>query len=922
MLLGRQDACERVLQALSSARQGNGGALVITGPAGIGKTALMQYARDHAEEFRVLNAKGTPTETDVPYAGLSRVLTPLLPHIPALPEPQAAAVKGALAIGPPSGGDVFPVYAGTLALLAAAAEHTPTMVSVDDCQWWDTASLNALLFAVRRLHTDPVLTLFTFRTDPTLPPPPTDLPTLELEGLDSTSAAALIAQQAGNVTPEVADWLLRATGGNPLALLDLPTFVPPTDLAILALGSEPAPVGPVLSAAYGNALSAMPAQSQQAVLIATMLEDTDIGTVQRALNVAGLSLTALEAAEDTGLLNVTNGALKIRHPLVRSAVLQAATPTARRGAHLAAAEALNQSRRPNDQENRIWHLAKAAAGPDEPTAELLEQLAQSATDRAGYAAACMTYTKAAQLSDVDAHRVRRLLAAAETSITAGLGDQSAQLLQQLDNHEEYSPSTAAAIDHLRGRREVWSGDPSAAAHRLQLRAQQIRTDNPRLAVEMAADATVAAVLSGRMTQAADAAALVADISTQLGPAAAALGDLFVGGVQAVSGSGNNAKRFLDRCRPAFDVPHPPPALLQQTIYLAAAYSFIDALQEAIPIFQRAITAARHYGAIGLLPFALTQMAVAEYRAGAWTLAYAHASEALTLADDSGRTTDRPNALVVIAMIDAARGREQGRQRALTAIKEASAMGAGAVEAQGFSMLGLLDLTLGRPSDAIPALQRCGALAKTNGQLEMGHLQWAAELIESQTQCGRQADTTTTINTMRENTHPAATTLNQALLARSEALVATDNTWEDHFHTALTLHGTSTTRPFEHARTHLLLGERLRRQRRRKDARIHLSAAWETFSQLGADPWAQRTAREIQATGTTAPGPVVHRTDLLTTQELQVALTISTGATNREAADTLFLSQKTVEFHLSSIYRRLGLRSRSELAEALADRMGG
>jgi DNA-binding CsgD family transcriptional regulator len=235
------------------------------------------------------------------------------------------------------------------------------------------------------------------------------------------------------------------------------------------------------------------------------------------------------------------------------------------------------------------------------------------------------------------------------------------------------------------------------------------------------------------------------------------------------------------------------------------------------------------------------------------------------------------------------------------------------------MLGLLELSLGRPADAVPALQTCGRLSRQFGLVELGHLQWAAELIEAEMRCGRNAYSADTLQVMRRAAHPGATSLNRALLARCEGILTTDSSWEDSFRRAIELHGGPNLRPFELARTQLCFGERLRRHRRRRDARHQLSQAWETFADLGADAWAQRASQEIAALGGGAPGPVRHVTDLLTPQEFQVAATVAGGATNREAASALFLSQKTIEFHLSNIYRRLGVRSRAELAAALEGR---
>ena len=918
MLFGRADACARVDSLVATVRQGVGGALAVRGPAGIGKTTVLEYAADCAADLQVLRAQGSPAEAELPYAGLSQLLAPVLDLLPSLTAPQADALQGALALAPPSGSDVFAVYAGTVGLLAAAAARQATVVIVDDSQWLDRSSLDALLFAGRRLVRDPIIFFVAERLDPSGASTVVDLPTVELHGLDSSSAAALAAERGTHIDDHVLEWLVRATGGNPLALVDLPTYVKPDELTALALRGEPAPVGPVLMQAYGQTLSHLPPHTQHAVLIAAVLDDTTSAVLERALANAGVLLSALEAAEDAGLLDVANGVVRIRHPLIRAAVIQRTAVSARRAAHRAAAEGLTASRRPADQDSRIWHLADAAFGINEPVAELLESLALTATARTGYSAASMAYQRAAELSEPGAHKVRRLLGAAETAATAGRPEDSQRVLNLLEGElTTDSPRTAAAINHLKGRLRTWAGDPPGAAHQLQAGAEEVRHIDPRLAIGMSLDAAVAAVLSGHMQQAAAASELLTDIAGQLGGVATPIAQLLAGSIEAMRGAGDNARDILDRCRPAFEIPDPPTELLQQLVYFATEYSIVNALEDAQGMFDRAINLARQRGAIGILPFALAMSATNEYRLGSWDSARAQAAEAETLANDTGRTTDRPNAVMAKAMVDAARGREQARDGALSVIREAAEMGAGFIEAQGFSILGLLELSVGKPDAAIAPLERCRQLSTDFGLFELGHLQWAAELIEARMRTGETAAAATVLDIMRAAAHPHATRLNRALLARCEGLISTDDRWEDHFCQALSLHTGTDTRPFELARTELCFGERLRRNRRRKDAREHLERAWQLFSDLGAQPWAHRASTEIQATGKPPPRSSPHTSDLLTPQEYQVAVIVASGATNREVANALFLSQKTVEFHLSSTDRRLGIRSRSERAKIVA-----
>ena len=920
MIVGRAEACGRIDALTSDLRRGEGGALMVSGPAGIGKSILLDYAADRAEGMRVIRAKGAPDEAGLTYAGLSQVMTPLLEFLPALVATQAAAVEAALAIGPAVGADSFPVYAGTLGLFVAAAAVGPIVVLVDDCQWLDIASMRALLFAQRRLQHERVLFLLASRTDGAPVPVGGDLPTLALPGLELGSAAELVEQRGLRVNDEVLGWLVRATGGNPLALLDLPTYLPAEELAVLAIRSEPAPVGPALSAAYIRAVADMASTAKDALLITAMLDESCLAVVARALRTVGLTLSALEAAEEAGLVNLDNGVARMRHPLARSAVIQSASAKARRAAHLACAEGLRESTRTVDDEARVWHLADATVGTDESIAELLEAHARSAMARTGYGASCLINQRAAELSPTGPARTRRLLAAAEAGLAAGLPHQSQKLLGLLEGDDSTSDDCSAAIVHLRGRLQSAAGDPPGPAVVLQHEAERIRDSNPALAIQISLDAAFATVLAGDMDRAADAAQLVASIGRTLGPGAVAAGDLMVGTVQAMSGAGEDARPRLEAFRAAVDLCDPSVEVLQQLVYLGTAYLMINALDEARTVLDRTVAAARQCGAVGALPFALAMSAATNYRLGAWEQGYAQASEATTLADDIGQAPIRPNSQVMLAQIDAARGCEKGRSHALTVIREARAMGATFIEAQGLSMLGLLELGTGNPAAAVEPLESCGRLSRQFGVFELGHLQWAAELIEAQVRCGRRAATSSTLEVMRGAAHGGTTRLDQAVLARCEGMVSTDAGWEEHFRRAIELHAGCNMRPFEIARTELCFGERLRRQRRRKDARQHLTQAWERFAGLGAATWALRASQEIAALGGTAPGPVSHAVDLLTPQEFQVAVAVTGGATNKEVANSLFLSPKTVEFHLSAIYRRLGLSSRAELANALGERL--
>jgi tetratricopeptide (TPR) repeat protein len=801
LVVGRAAACTQLDQLLGLARQGQSGALAIVGEAGIGKTTLLNYAIDAASGMRVLHTRGAELETGIPYAGLSELLGPALGLLDELPEPQAAALSAAFALGPPVGGDRFPVGAATLGLLVATAAAAPVLVAVDDAQWLDEASAVALFFALRRLRADPVLFLLAFRVGHGTRKPPPDLPVLTVGGLDETAASALLAGQGHLVDPEMLPWLVRATGGNPLALLELPKLLSPTDFMSYALRAEPVPVGPVLEAAYGRSVTTLPITTRRALLVAALLDGADVAILEQALRATHLDLQALAPAEDAALVATPPGAVVFRHPLVKSVIHQTATPSECRAAHRAIARALEGSSRPYDKESRAWHLAAATIGVDEAVAKLLEECGDTAVARGVYHVACLAYERAAQLTADPARRSTRLLAGSASALTAGLPDKTSELLERAAEAAGDTRSESTAAIRLRGRLETWSGAPLAALQRLESEAIRLRPIDAALALELLRDAMVAALFAGEIQRASQMSDLVAEISADADPGTAVLGDQLIGGVQALRGDGQRATLLLDRVRQVLEVPNPPAQLLELLIYLAAAYSFIDRFDEAVELFNQAIKGARYHGAIGLLPFALTQAAVIDFRTGAWEAAYATASEALRLAEDTKRTTDLANAVVVLSLIEAGQGKEEAREHAQIAIESAAAMGASSVEAQGYSMLGLLELGLGRPEAAIPHLRHCGDMAQRLGLLELGHLQWAPELVEALTRTGAAHEAVSPMQVMVDRAHSASGPLVQALTARCQGLLAGDAGFESYFTIALRMHAHGA-RPFETARTQL------------------------------------------------------------------------------------------------------------------------
>src|SRR4051794_14009234 len=423
MLVGREPECARIDRVLAEARRGVSGALAVHGEPGIGKSALLAYAIHRAEGMTVLRARGVESESELPFAGLGDVLRPLVDRLGAVPAPQAAAVRAALALGPPVIGDRFAVAAGTLSLLAAAAEDRPLLAAVDDVHWLDGPSREALLFAARRLQAEGVVLLLAGR-DGVGWLAGTELAEIRLGGLDERAAGELLAHHSHARPPAaVVQALCEATTGNPLGLVESCRLLDDAQLAGREPLPTPLPVSQSLERAFLGEVAQLPAPTRSALLVAALCESPALTEIDTALARLGLPTDALEAAEDRGLVRIDEAALRFRHPLVRAAVCHAGAPAERRRIHRALAETLTEQR---SCERHAWHLAAAATGPDEQVAAALEEAALNAQRRSGHAAAARAFERAAQLTPAPEPRARRQLHAAGEAQLAGRIDHAAE----------------------------------------------------------------------------------------------------------------------------------------------------------------------------------------------------------------------------------------------------------------------------------------------------------------------------------------------------------------------------------------------------------------------------------------------------------------------------------------------------------------
>jgi DNA-binding CsgD family transcriptional regulator len=931
MLLGRDEEQQTLTRLLEAARAGASGVLAIVGEPGIGKSALLGYAGEQAAGMNVLRARGVQSEAHIPFGGLFELLRPALAGIGQIPGPQAAALESALALRPASAPGRFAVGAGTLGLLAAYAEQAPVAVLVDDAHWLDGSSADALLFAFRRLVADPVAVILAVRQDEPSLLDGADLPVLRLGGLDPGSAAELLRRQeapgAEPLSRELADRLHRETGGNPLALLELGG-----ERERLAELPPGAPLAAVSSVArvYLKRLRALPRRTRDALALAAAVDGGEVPVLARAAPLVGLDLPDLIPAEAAGLITVRDSRVEFRHPLARSAVYNDAPAGRRRELHRALASALPDA----EADRRAWHLALAAFGPDDAASSALEQAGQRAHQRGAYEVSSRAFERAARLAP--GKTTSLLYAAADAAWLGGQAERAVALLGRAGRHAP-DEDLAIAIEHLRGHIAIHRGPVTegqrilvAAAER-SAQADSAQADSAladsaladkERAVVMLAEAAYAAFYAG------DAAAmrLAAERAAAIAPPDAngriAFFTLIARGMALIF-SGED-EPGAPEVRAAVDVLERSDELRDDPRLLAWAAMGSIWLREADTgraLAYRALDAARRKSAVGVLPFVLGHVAIDQAATDRWAEAQASFHEAISLAREAGQHTDLAANLAFLARLEARQGREQQcRAHAAEALTLSGELSLGVCEVWATGALGELELGLGRPEAALARFEDKRAALRARAILD-ADLSAAPELTEIYLRLGRAPEAAAVAEEFSRDADAKAQPWPRARAARCHGMLAGEGESERHFDLALELHG-QTADAFETARTHLAYGARLRRERQRVRAREQLRAAVTVFDRLGAAPWSDMARAELAATGETARRRDETTLNDLTPQELQIALSLAGGHTTRETAAALFLSPKTIEYHLRNIYRKLSVGSRSELKEAMARLPGG
>ena len=893
VLIGRADEWARITALLEAARSGRSGALVLRGEAGIGKTALLDDAAD-IKGFRVLRARGIETEGEISYSGLHDLLGPIMEMRGRLPGPQAAALATALSLAPGGAPEPLAIFAGALGLLALASEDEPILLIVDDAHLLDRASAGAIGFAARRLNHERIAMLLAIREGEPSSMTTDGIPELRLGRLASDDAGALLDRADRRLTSDARARVLALAQGNPLAILELPDLVagePETG------SPEPSvPSGSLISRAFGRRIARLPAHTRTALVLAAANDDDDLQTVARACSIAGITPAALTPAEEVGVLAIGVDTVTFRHPLVRAVAYADATPGERRDAHRALSEALLDHR---TEARWAWHRALAAVGPDEIAASALEGIATTSTSAS---ATARTLEQAARLSVESGARARRWIGAALAAEAAGRL-RFAESLAGDALREDLEPLQRAEIDHLLGR--IWSLDGAAdkAVDVLRTGASAVVTVDSDRAARMLADAVDTAIDD------LDRAEPIAREAVSLLRSDRASEQLVMLRFGDVLGWRGDAEAASAAWRRSADLADPDDAW---SLRLAAEALFSAGLDdEAVTVGQSGVELARARGQLNALTQSLEFKALADARRGRLLDALDAATEELDLVAALGQLREERMAAASVAWVEGLLGRENDCRAHAARSAELSAR-VGAPEARRMGV-GILELGLGRPDLAADVM-----LARTTDieQLAADAIapcSFVPSLVEALVGSGRASEAVPIAAGYWTVAEQSRRPLAQALALRCRGLV--EESIED-LRTAIELHE-AMGNAYEAARTRLCLGGILRRRGQRIEARASLGVALETFEALGARPWAERAASQLEGTGMSVRRRAPSAVDELTPQERNVARLVAGGLTNREIAERLFVTTNTVETHLRHIFQKTGVTSRTQLAVSVA-----
>jgi DNA-binding NarL/FixJ family response regulator len=904
-LRGRADECALLDTLVDAIRQGEGRSLVVRGEAGIGKTALLEYLVRSATDLTVLRAVGVESEMELAYAGLHQLCASLFDRLDRLPTRQRLALEIAYGLSAGGAPDRFLVGLAVLSLLSEAADERPILCLVDDAQWLDRASALTLAFVARRLLAERVGVVFAARE-------PggelADLPELEVRGLPRNDARALLGATVWlRLDERVSDRIVAETHGNPLALLELPRGLTARQLAGGFGLVEAQGLAGRIEESFIRRVETLSDDARRLLLVAAAEPVGDPMLLLAASERLRIAVSAVDAETD-GLLALGER-VTFRHPLVRSAVYRTATREQRREVHLALAQATDRS---VDPDRRAWHLATAAAGPSEPVAAELEHSASRAQARGGLAAAAAFLHRSVVLSGDPKQRVRRALAAAQASLHAGIFDGALELLALA---EAATPDELqmAQVELLRGQIAFASSMGTTAPPLLLKAAERLERLDPELARETYLDAWGAALFAGRLASAGSLVEVSRAAKSAPRPTRPLCpSDLLLDGLSTFVTEGHAAAApLLRRATAAFADEASDEASPGQENF---RWGWMTTIPPNIlwdedswhAISARHLKEARDTGALARLPIDLADWAIF----CAWCGDFDAAAIAIAEADAITKATGTQIAPYAQLFLAALRGQGDASPLIESTIRDAGKGGQGLSVQWAEWASAILFNGLGRYDRALASAQRAAEGPPHHVST------WAVtELIEAAVRTARPDVAAAALERMMAASGPSNTDWGRGMQARCRALLSKGESAERLYREAIERLARTRRRP-ELGRAHLLYGEWLRRENRRVDARVQLRAAHDQCASIGMEAFAERARGELLATGENVRQRNVATRDVLTAQERQIAGLARDGVSNPEIAARLFLSRRTVEWHLRNVFNKLGIRSRQDLGDAL------
>jgi len=903
-LRGRAAECAALDGLLADVRRGDSRSLVLFGEAGIGKTALLQYLIDSASGMTVLRAVGVESEMELAYASLHQLCAPLLDQLEHLPVPQRETLRVVFGESPGAVPDRFLVGLGVLSLLSTAADERPLLCVVDDAQWLDRASALTLAFVARRLAAEPAGIVLAAREpgEELL-----QLAGLQIHGLQNGDARALLGTAVRFILDErVRDRIIAETRGNPLALLELPHGLNATQLAVGFGLLGPTVLPGRIEESFVRRLEAMPGDARRFLLLAAAEPVGDPILLWRAADQLGIDPQAVDLAQNAGLLAIGERVI-FRHPLVRSAAYRSAAVEDRRAVHLALAEATDGE---VDPDRRAWHLAAATTGPDEQVAAELERSAGRAQARGGVAAAAALLRRSVALTGDPALRARRSLAAAQMHLQAGAFDAARQLLSSAEG-ASLDELQRARVSLLRGQIEFASSWGGTAPELLLAAARRLESLDPALARETYLEAWAAARFAGAGVNVGTLHKIsVAALSAPRATRAPRPSELLLAGFSVLITEGRAAAEApLRRAVTAFaegEIDVAEGLRWGWLVSIAAQALWDDDGWWAVN--DRQVQSVREAGLLVHLPIYLGSLSALATLRGDFGVAGSLIAEADAVAEATGTRVARYAAVVLAGF----RGREaEAREVIEVEVSHAVAAGQGVGIRWGQWLSALLYNGLGRYEQALVEAQRA-----SEDVLESAVSAWAlAELVEAATRTEKAGVAGEALDRLADAASVGASDWGLGVLARSRALVSEGGGAENAYREAIERLGRTQLRP-ELARSRLVYGEWLRRENRRLDAREQLRVAHQSFTAIGMEGFAERARTELQATGERVRARAPEARDDLTAQERQIAELARDGLSNPEIGARLFLSPRTVEWHLRHVFSKLGIRSRRQLGAAL------